>query len=105
MAIDDPLEILRDAGIECPEVAEYEERSWHEEDGDATWHEQVIARGDIAILALARLAVKQQTTLFAVLDAVDRFTNVGAWMDWTLFCEWLKATYPDLDARWEARDD
>jgi hypothetical protein len=95
---DDPREILRAAGVECPELGEYVD-----EPGDWLTHfsgeeEEIVNRdtADAVILALARSAAKykwQRDTWMR--ENSSEYATERYW----------DAEVAALDARWEARHD
>ena len=97
----DPREILREAGIECPEVVNALntlERYGRRE------CPALSSECDGAILALAKLAAKWKWQLrlaaVALVDPENRYYS-----DEDGLCTRPEQVLADLDARWEARDE
>ena len=86
---DDPCKVLREAGIECPEVDNYMAYKWHVLG-------QVPVAADAAILAVARLAAKHKWV--ATKDAARNFDALPIVFDRD------ELVVAHLDRRWEEHD-
>ena len=99
--MDDPLQILREAGIECPEEEAFREHRLIRLGGTEDLPPDDEVNGDVAdaaILALAELAAKQAWMLRYVIERVA--LTPERWSGWT-----TSEVLADLEARWEARDE
>ena len=99
--MDDPLTILREAGIECPEV-----EALHWGCGDAPFEvDEFREKADLdatTILALARLAAKYKWQR-------DEDIRLSVTTDWNREglseTDFVAAETAWIEARWEARDE
>lgn len=96
---DDPLKILREAGIECPEVGRFRRRT----EGMRThgMRTEAVVTSDAAILALAKLAAKYKNDAdcrdFVIQGLFDEVNHNGRLITANLVV--------DLMMRWKARDE
>jgi len=99
--VDDPLTILREAGIECPEVEAWGKcrAATAELFGWSIEHMKLDVRsGGPAVLVLANLAAKQAWMLRYVIERVA--LTPERWNGWT-----TSEVLADIAARWETRDE